>query len=140
MGHTRQELDEMADHDLLIEHTIEIRTLCELMRGSTSQIADFTRKFERQLDTYLTRMDQKCAGTHDKLTETHREIFAKVDKKTDNLTFRWIVGILVAAMLTMVGAVGAERLGINANKRDIMGIEAEIVGIRGLLKQNGGGI
>lgn len=105
----------MTDHDLLIQHTVKIDTLCKLMRANSKQLSAFSDK-----------LDKRCVHIHDGITDTHREIFTKIDKKTDSITFRWLIGIIILVVLTMAGVVGTDVVDVQANKKAIIQIEGDI--------------
>lgn len=131
MDHNRRKFDNMTDHDLLIAHTVKIDTLCKLVRSNNKQFATFSDRFERQLETYATKLDQRCVHIHDGITDTHKEIFAKVDKKVDGTTFRWVVGIIVLVILSMVGVIGNDLVNSRAGGKPAAPIEYKINDMRG---------
>ena len=112
MPYNRRKYANMTDHDLLIAHTVKIDTLCKLVRANNAQLSEFSDK-----------LDKRCVHIHDGITETHREIFTKIDNKTDNTTFRWIVGIIVLVAITVAGVIGPNLATIYTNKKAIEQIE-----------------
>lgn len=86
-----------TDHDLIVEHSVKIDTLCGLVKDQIGKI-----ELERS-----------------RVSETHREIFLKVDKKTDDTTFRWVAGILISVVILLFSCFGAGMMQVNDNGHDI---------------------
>lgn len=108
----RRKYDNMTDHDLLIRHTVKIDTLCKLMRANSEQLSAVSDK-----------LDKRCVHIHDGITDTLREIFTKMDNKTDDTTFRWVIGIIVLIAITVAGVIGPNLATIHTNKKAIEQIE-----------------
>lgn len=124
METNRRKFDNMTDHDLIIAHSVKIDTLCKLVRSNNTHFLNFSDRFDSQLSAFSDKLDARCIHTHDSISNTHKEIFAKVDGKTDNMTFRWLVGIIVFVILALAGVVGSDYADIHANKGAIIQIES----------------
>lgn len=83
-----------SDHDLLIQVVTQNSTLC--------------KKFDKHTE---------------KITDTHKEIFKKVDQKVDGRTFRWITGIIIGVILIVASLAGTNALNIVSNTAKIVHIE-----------------
>lgn len=70
-----------ADRKLLIEHSVKIDALCSLIK------------------THIETIDRKDVAT----SKTHKEIFTKIDRKVDGVTFRWLTGVLIIIVLSLFG-------------------------------------
>lgn len=94
----------MSDHDLLIAHSVKIDSLCALMKG----------------------IDEKFDKLNVSDTDTHKEIFVKIDRKTEDATFRWLIGLLIIIMMAFASMAGTCLVKSGINDEAIQRIEKAI--------------
>ena len=93
------------DHDLLITHSGKIDALCNLIKE------------------HMRKIDITCDRKHAAITETHKEIFTKVDKKTDSTVFRWAISLLFVSQMALFSVIGVVVLDTRANEQSIDHLE-----------------
>ena len=101
-----------SDHDLLIGHSIKIDALCNLVKAIDHRIGDYTDK-----------LDERCGRTHTTISDTHKDIFDKMDAKTDGITFRWLTGLLILVMLGLAGVTSTCMMSAGTNRDAIARLE-----------------
>jgi len=111
-------MDRPSDHDLLIAHSVKIDALCAL-----------TKSIDKKLGTFADKLDLRCVTTHATLSETHREIFDKIDTKTNDTTFRWLVGAILVIVMAFASMAGTCVVNTGINSRAILHMEKSITSL-----------
>jgi len=94
-----------ADHDLLITHSGKIDALCRLIKS------------------HISKIDNDCDARHGGISSTHKEMFGKIDTKTDIRIFMWIIGLLFTSQMIVCGIVGGLMLDGRQNTQSIEHLE-----------------
>lgn len=101
-------LEHKSDHDLLIRHAVKIDSLCEMMGSMTSK-----------LDLFATRVDDRCSTRY---SEVQTAFLKEHDGRMDIVTVRWLIGILVVIIVSVIGAVSYNRIELQkqVSKHDLI--------------------
>lgn len=105
---SRRKTDKFApetDHDLLIMHSVKIDNLCKLTKGVA-----------KKLDTYSEKIELRCEHRYETF---NTRIDKSSDDKVDENTFRWIIGIMIFAMISMVAMIGVNQVSGSKNGENI---------------------
>lgn len=89
--HLRRSADKLldqSDHDLLINHTVKLEFLCDLLE-------DYHVKFDKFSESSALR----CEARHEKI----------IDKSI----FKWIIGILIFVIISVATTIGIDQIKIS---------------------------
>lgn len=103
-AHTRRKADKFAedsDHDLLVMHSVKINHICKLVK-------EVGEKF----DNYSDKMDTRCEHRLENFTS---KIDHNAEDTLDGNTFKWIIGIMIFAMISMVAMIGVNQVSSSRN-------------------------
>ena len=117
---TRRKADKFVhdtDHDLIVRHSVKIDNLCKLMQELGTKFDDYSNKVDERCESRLENFTTKIDHT--------------AEEAVDENTFRWIVGIMIFAMISMVAMIGVNQV---SGSRNSLLIEANIEHIKEIEK------
>lgn len=88
------------DEKLLAKHSVKIDTICSLLRDTQTDIK-----------AYSDKLDHKFEHIYEGLSSNFKLIHKKIETKTDNILFRWAIGIIFISILS-----GAATVSYNSNQ------------------------
>ena len=98
-------MSEKTDHDLIVEHSIEIKTLCK----SVDNLGDKFDNFREKEELYGK--------------QNRKNIYDKIEHLVDKKTFRWIVGIIIVVIIGISSVARVNQVNISENKGAVEIIE-----------------